>query len=89
MINATTPAVTGVAAGIVIQADGKIIVCGTTQNASNNDAFVVRYHGDGTLDESFGGTGKVVIDLLKAYCRIEVRDDGVGGARLDGSAATP
>ncbi len=42
-----------------IQADGKIVVAGSTLNASR-DTFVARYNSDGTLDTSFGGTGKVV-----------------------------
>ncbi len=42
-----------------IQTDGKIVVAGTT-NLSNSDKFMVaRYNTDGSLDASFGGTGKV------------------------------
>ncbi|MEO8409824.1 MAG: Ig-like domain-containing protein, partial [Propionivibrio sp.] len=45
---------------VAVQADGKIIAAGDTQNAGNQDIAVARYNVDGSLDTSFGGgTGKI------------------------------
>src|SRR5687767_6352812 len=51
-----------------IQPDGKIVVAGQTFVArsvggSDLDFALVRYNGDGSLDTSFGGDGKVNTDL--------------------------
>jgi uncharacterized delta-60 repeat protein len=49
------------AEAVAIQTDGKIVVAGTSLNASNNlDFAIVRYNSNGSLDTSFGGTGKVI-----------------------------
>jgi len=50
-----TPAESNNASGVALQADGKIVVVGT----SNYDIGVVRYNVDGSLDDSFSGDGKV------------------------------
>lgn len=44
---------------IAIQVDGKIIVAGFSENASNEDFALVRYNIDGSLDTSFDTDGKV------------------------------
>ena len=46
------------ARAIAVQDDDRIVVAGTC-NTGNDDFCVVRYRLDGTLDPSFGGTGKV------------------------------
>ena len=38
---------------VMVQADGKIVVAGTSNNGSNDDFAVVRYNSDGTLDTGF------------------------------------
>lgn len=43
-----------------IQTDGKIVVFGTTFNGTNSDFAVVRLNTNGTLDTTFGVTGKVI-----------------------------
>ena len=51
--------------GVVIQTDGKIIVAGySTSSLTGKDFAVVRYHIDGSLDNSFGTNGIVTTDLL-------------------------
>lgn len=45
---------------IAIQADGKIVVAGFSDNFSSVDFATVRYNANGSLDTSFNGTGKVV-----------------------------
>ncbi len=47
------------AGGVALQADGRIIVVGR----SDDDFAVARYHPDGTLDTSFAGDGKVTTDF--------------------------
>ncbi len=54
------------AAGLVVQASGKIIVAGTTSSAGAKDFLLVRYNSDGSLDTSFGANGKVITDLGNA-----------------------
>jgi uncharacterized delta-60 repeat protein len=52
------------AASIVLQADGKIVVAGTSFNATTrNDFAVVRYDSNGSLDTSFDGDGKTTVSI--------------------------
>src|SRR5260370_15059819 len=48
---------------VAIQADGKIVVAGTTQAAGGtiDHAAVTRYNANGTLDTSFGANGHVIV----------------------------
>ena len=49
--------------GVALQSDGKIVAAGiSSTDSSRNNAAVVRYNSDGSLDTSFGpsGTGMVV-----------------------------
>lgn len=52
---------------VAIQNDGKIVVAGEAghhpTDASQDDFGIVRYDPDGSLDSSFGGTGKVTSDF--------------------------
>jgi uncharacterized delta-60 repeat protein len=48
---------------VAIQSDGKIVAAGYSYNGTTNDFAVVRYNPNGTLDTSFGGTGKVVTQV--------------------------
>lgn len=43
-----------------VNSPDRLVVAGYTYNGSNRDFAVVRYNYDGTLDNTFGGTGKVV-----------------------------
>jgi uncharacterized delta-60 repeat protein len=47
------------ARGLVLQADGRILVAGRTAS----DFALARYHPDGTLDGTFGTAGKVTTDF--------------------------
>lgn len=49
--------------GVVIDPDGKIIVVGASDQGSSDDFAIVRYTSTGSLDFSFDGTGKVVLDF--------------------------
>ena len=51
-----------------VQADGKIVVAGTTYvtgSSTDSDFAVARYNSDGSLDTSFGTGGRVVTDLFR------------------------
>ncbi|BAZ49482.1 hemolysin-type calcium-binding region [Nostoc sp. NIES-4103] len=43
-----------------IQFDGKIVVAGSTYNGSDYDFALIRYNFDGSLDDNFGNSGKVI-----------------------------
>jgi uncharacterized delta-60 repeat protein len=42
------------AEGVLVQADGKIVVVGGVSNGQNSDFALARYHADGSLDNGFG-----------------------------------
>ncbi len=78
---------------LVVQADGRIVLAGNTRNGSGgSNLALVRYHPNGTLDTSFGGTGKVSIDLGSGYDTgnaIALQADGkllVAGNRTAGNS---
>ena len=43
---------------VAVQPDGRIVVTGFARLSNNDAFFTCRFLGDGTLDESFAGTGK-------------------------------
>jgi uncharacterized delta-60 repeat protein len=49
--------------GVVIQPDGKFLVAGFSSNGANHDFALARYHADGSLDTSFGSSGKVTTPI--------------------------
>jgi len=55
--------------GIAVEADGKIIVAGTSGDGNSNgfDFAMVRYNSDGSFDNSFGNGGKVITDYYGNY----------------------
>lgn len=48
---------------VALQPDGKILVAGTSYNGNTPDFALVRYNSNGSLDTTFGGTGKVTTDF--------------------------
>ena len=48
---------------IAVQPDGKIVSAGSVYNGATQNSALTRYKPDGTLDEDFGGNGKVVTPL--------------------------
>jgi uncharacterized delta-60 repeat protein len=82
-----------VANGLVIQADGKIVVAGQSANAGANPDFAVaRYLSTGALDTGFGTAGKATVDFfgsIDGATGVVVQSDGkivLGGfARNAGS----
>src|SRR3989442_511852 len=51
------------AGSVALQSDGKIVVAGSSDPGGNSDFALVRYNADGSLDTTFGGTGKVTTDF--------------------------
>lgn len=50
--------------GVTLQNDGQILVTGDTMDADDTvRSFLARYNVDGSLDSSFSGDGKVIIDI--------------------------
>lgn len=76
---------------MALQSDGKVIVAGYFFNGSNFDVSLVRYNADGTLDDTFGGDGRVTtpIGSLADYgSSVAVQSDGkivVAGHYSNGS----
>ncbi|MEO8148119.1 MAG: T9SS type A sorting domain-containing protein [Bacteroidia bacterium] len=52
---------------VLIQPDGKILVAGYSSSGTNYTFALSRYNTNGSLDISFGGTGKVVTDFAPGY----------------------
>ncbi len=64
---------------VTVQADGKILVAGYSNNGTNFDFALVRYNADGTLDTSFGGDGMVTTAIGSAAdvgCSVALQADG-------------
>ena len=52
---------------LAIQPDGKILLGGPCSNGSNNDFCIARFNSNGTLDTSFGSSGKVIQPIGSSY----------------------
>lgn len=48
---------------VIVQTDGKILVCGNTLNNTKRNFALLRYLSDGTLDNSFSGDGKLITTI--------------------------
>ena len=74
---------------VAVQADGKIVAAGTSYPGP--DFAVVRYNSDGSLDPSFGGTGKVTTNVISwdIATSVAIQADGkivvAGGSGSSGS----
>jgi uncharacterized delta-60 repeat protein len=76
---------------VAIQADGKFLLTGTSNVGAYTDFTVLRYNGDGSLDSSFDGDGKVTTAIglyTDDSYAVAVQADGrilVGGFASSGS----
>jgi uncharacterized delta-60 repeat protein len=64
---------------VAVQADGKILVAGSSINGVNSDFAVVRLNSDGTLNNTFGNGGKLTTDIVSRNDRgksLTVQTDG-------------
>ena len=68
------------ASAVTVLSDGKILVAGTSdQLTTQDDLAVARYNSDGTLDATFSGDGKAVVDvntLSNQVSAMVVQNDG-------------
>jgi uncharacterized delta-60 repeat protein len=90
----TTPG-DDVGSGIAVQADGRVVVVGTSNSGSGNSEFAVaRFNDDGSLDNSFGVGGLVTTSFSggdDVGSGIAVQADGrvvVVGTSDNGSGAS-
>jgi uncharacterized delta-60 repeat protein len=51
------------AVAVAVQANGKIVAAGNSSDANGYDMAVARYNTDGTLDPSFDGDGRALVDF--------------------------
>ncbi|HEY7117659.1 MAG TPA: hypothetical protein VH475_13805 [Tepidisphaeraceae bacterium] len=57
---------------VAVQADGKLIAAGVAKtDFEHEDAAIVRYNADGSIDTSFGDGGQVVVDYGGAYAEFD------------------
>jgi len=63
---------------VAIQPDGKVIVVGKSYTTSASDVLLVRYNSNGSLDDTFGDSGKVISDFggMDASVAIKFQPDG-------------
>ncbi len=65
---------------VIVQENGKILVVGRTETASDSDVVIVRYNADGSLDTGFGGgDGIVTTDITgndDAAVSVAIQSDG-------------
>ncbi|MEH2022998.1 DUF4347 domain-containing protein [Nostoc sp.] len=62
-----------------ILSDGKIVVAGTASNGTNNDFALARYNSNGSLDTSFGNSGRVLTPIGASFDRVNsiaIQSDG-------------
>lgn len=79
--------------GLVLQTDGRVVASGTVYNGQDIDIALARYNVDGSLDATFGNSGRVVTDLgtrIDLAESIALQADGsilVGGSTMTGAGA--
>ncbi|MFJ8012859.1 calcium-binding protein [Streptomyces sp. NPDC096339] len=79
------------AAGVVLQADGRITAAGSANGFGSDDFALVQYNSDGTLDSTFGTGGRVTTDfgaLDQARGMARQPDGKIVTAGLTGSGST-
>jgi uncharacterized delta-60 repeat protein len=80
------------ASGVVLQADGKIVVAGDGGGGGTGDFALARYNPDGSLDTSFSGDGRQTTDFGGSdfLSGVALQADGkivaVGGGGVGGTA---
>jgi len=82
-----------IALSVAVQPDGKIVAAGFSSNGSNNDFGVVRVNANGSMDNTFGGDGRVTTAFAvstDSANAVAIQADGkivVAGRAVIGSAA--
>ncbi len=80
---------------LIIQADSKIVVSGSSQATFNNDYGLMRFNSDGTVDSTFGNGGELITDIGSctdyAQC-LALQPDGKlieAGSSRDSACSSP
>jgi uncharacterized delta-60 repeat protein len=74
-----------------VQSDGKIVIAGYASNGSDYDFAIARYNTNGTIDNTFSGTGKIILAVGSGYDEargVAIQSDGkiiVAGYSSNGS----
>ena len=55
------------ASALAIQADGKLVVAGDTDTGTDFNFALTRYNSDGSLDSTFGSSGRVTTDFAGSF----------------------
>jgi len=74
--------------GAVIDANGKIVVCGTTILSGKNNLFAARFNTNGSIDTTFNTTGFKTLTASTGYTANSVKIDLNAKIVLGGSAQT-
>ena len=69
-----------VANAVAVQADGKIVVVGTTNNGTDDDFLIIRYNTDGSLDDTFDSDGIATVN----FEQMMFSNDEAHGVAIDG-----
>jgi uncharacterized delta-60 repeat protein len=77
------------ALAVAVQPDGKIVVAGTSSDATGADMAVARYAGDGTLDPTFAGDGRALVEFDGESSARAVAVQRDGKVLLAGRAVRP
>ena len=77
------------ALAVAVQPDGKIVVAGSSSDATGSDMAVARYTNDGNLDASFDGDGMALVDFGGESSARAVALQPDGKAVLAGWVAQP
>lgn len=70
---------------VAIQTDQKIVAVGPTGGTGAWDFLILRYNTDGTLDQGFGGSGIIKVDLGSANdvaAAVGIQGDGQGNEKI-------
>jgi uncharacterized delta-60 repeat protein len=89
--NSTAGGHSDTASSLVLQADHKIVVAGSSTGEGNNEILLLRYNSDGSLDTSFNSTGVVATGPLNAGNAVVLQADGsiVVAGGIPASGSTP
>jgi uncharacterized delta-60 repeat protein len=79
------------ASGIAVQADGRILVSGTSERTDGDTDFVVVcFKPDGSLDTGFGSSGKIKLNIGSlSFDKVDIAVQADGRVVIAGSAGYP
>jgi len=64
---------------LIVQPDGSIVMCGSSNNGTDNDLMAMRLNTDGALDTTFGASGVIVCHVGNSHdfgLRLTLQNDG-------------